>query len=234
MHFFYTPDINSDVYTLNEQESRHCVKVLRLKTGDIIYLTDGIGNIFKTEIIDTDAKACKVNIIETFKEYEKRNFKIHIAVAPTKNINRLEWFLEKATEIGIDEITPIICEHSERKILKTERLNKIIISAIKQSLKAYKPILNEAISLNDFLNKDFQEQKFIAYCDIEKPRLLQQEYTKGNDVLILIGPEGDFSKEEFNYVLEKGFSPVSLGNSRLRTETAALVACNTINIINNI
>lgn len=233
MHFFYTPDINSDVYTLDVQESRHCVKVLRLKIDDNIYLTDGCGNLFKTKIIDTEIKACKVKVVETFKEYEKRNFRIHIAVAPTKNINRLEWFLEKATEIGIDEITPIICEHSERKIIKTERLNKIIISAVKQSLKAYKPILNEAISLKNFLKKDFQQQKFIAYCDIENPKLLQQEYKKDKDVLILIGPEGDFSKEEYKTAQERNYAPVSLGNSRLRTETAALVACDTINIINN-
>jgi 16S rRNA (uracil1498-N3)-methyltransferase len=232
MHLFYTPNIQSSQYVLDKEESTHCVRVLRLTEGNVIHLTDGKGNLFKAKLVSTSIKECIVEIIETFPDYGKLNFELHIAIAPTKNIDRFEWFLEKATEIGISQITPIICEHSERTIVKPDRLKKIITSAVKQSLKAYHPVLNEAIKFKDFLKKDFKDNKFIAHCEKEEKQSLQDVYQKANNALILIGPEGDFSVNEINAALEKKFLPVSLGNSRLRTETAGLVACHTINLIN--
>ena len=232
MHLFYTPNIQSSQYVLDKEESTHCVRVLRLTEGNVIHLTDGKGNLFKAKLVSTSIKECIVEIIETFPDYGKLNFELHIAIAPTKNIDRFEWFLEKATEIGISQITPIICEHSERTIVKPDRLKKIITSAVKQSLKAYHPVLNEAIKFKDFLKKDFKDNEFIAHCEKEEKQSLQDVYQKANNALILIGPEGDFSVNEINAALEKKFLPVSLGNSRLRTETAGLVACHTINLIN--
>ena len=232
MHLFYTPHINSDIYTLDEQESKHCVRVLRLKVGDEITLTDGIGNLYFTKIIEDHPKRCTVQVTEVKKEYRKRPFKIHIALAPTKNIARTEWFVEKATEIGIDEITPLICEHSERKTTKTERLSKRITSAVKQSLKAYHPVMNPAVEFNKFVQKEFIGAKFIAYCSDEYRDSLKNVYEKGEDALVLIGPEGDFSPDEVELAIKHGFSPVSLGSSRLRTETAALYACCVLNLRN--
>ncbi len=232
MQLFFAPDISSDKYILPEAESKHCIKVLRLKTGDAIHLTDGMGNLYETRIIDDNIKKCTLEIIRVQKEVGKRNYKIHIAVAPTKNISRFEWFLEKATEIGIDEITPVICEHSERKVIKTERLNKVITSAMKQSLKTYHPELNKAIKYKDFIKNDFKGNKFIAYCTDEYRDTLKDIYQKGTNALILIGPEGDFSEEEVKKAINIGYTPVSLGESRLRTETAALVACFTVNLMN--
>jgi 16S rRNA (uracil1498-N3)-methyltransferase len=232
MHLFYTPNIQSSQYVLDKEESTHCVRVLRLTEGSEIHLTDGKGNLYRAELVSASPKECIVEIIETYCEYGKLNFDLHIAIAPTKNIDRFEWFLEKATEIGISQITPIICEHSERIIVKPERLKKIITSAVKQSLKAYHPVLNEAIKLKDFLKEDFKENKFIAHCEKDEKQLLQNVYQKGNNALILIGPEGDFSMNEINAALEKDFIPISLGKSRLRTETAGIIACHTINLIN--
>lgn len=232
MHLFYTPHINSDIYTLDEQESKHCVRVLRLKVGDEITLTDGIGNLYFTKIVEDHPKRCTVQVMEVKKEYGKRPFKIHIALAPTKNIARTEWFIEKATEIGIDEITPLICEHSERKIVKTERLNKVVTSAVKQSLKAYHPVMNPAVEFNKFVQKEFIGGKFIAYCSNEYRDSLKNIYEKGEDALVLIGPEGDFSPDEVELAIKHGFRPVSLGFSRLRTETAALYACCVLNLRN--
>ena len=232
MHLFYCSDITGDKYTLNEDESKHCVRVLRLVNGDRIHITDGKGNLFETELIDDHPKRCTVNILDTQTEFGKRDFSLKMAVAPTKNISRYEWFLEKATELGIDQITPIICEHSERKEVKNERLEKVIVSAVKQSLKAYVPELDSAIKFKDFINQDFDGQKFIAYCEGE-PELLKEVYIPKSDVLILIGPEGDFSPTEVEQAHAAGFIPISLGKSRLRTETAAIVACHAINFMND-
>ncbi len=232
MHLFYCSDITTENYTLNEEESKHCIRVLRLKIGDMIHITDGTGNLHKTELIDDHPKRCSVKIVETQKEYGKKSYSIHMAVAPTKNINRYEWFLEKATEIGIDEITPIICEHSERKEVKINRLERVILAALKQSLKAYLPKLSEPSKFNQFVNQPFDGQKFIAYCE-GKPKLLKNLYTPNSNALILIGPEGDFSPQEVEQAIAAGFTPVSLGNSRLRTETAAVAACHTINLLND-
>jgi 16S rRNA (uracil1498-N3)-methyltransferase len=231
MHLFYTPDIIGDSYELNEEESRHCAKVLRLEQGDRVNLIDGRGGFYLAEIVNPHPKRTLLKVLEHQQEFSKRNHYLHIAVAPTKNIDRFEWFLEKATEIGIDEITPIICERSERKDVKTERLNKIITSAVKQSLKAYHPKLNEPSRFKDFIQKS-GSQKFIAHCiDSEKSALSDKINLHGN-YTVLIGPEGDFSPSELDSALNSGYIPVTLGDSRLRTETAALQACFEINFLN--
>ncbi len=232
MQLFYCLDIQGSTHTLNEDESKHIIRVLRLKNGDLINLTDGKGGLYKAELIDDHPKRCTVSIVDAQNNYGKRSFKLHLAVAPTKNIGRYEWFLEKATEIGIDEITPIVCEHSERKEVKLARFEKVIVSAIKQSLKAFIPKLNKVDKFQDFIKQDFSGQKFIAYCD-EDHNLLKKQYTPRSDVIILIGPEGDFSPEEIKLAIKQGFVPVSLGESRLRTETAAIAACHSINMIND-
>ena len=232
MQLFYFPDIKEKEYTLTEEESKHSIRVLRLKIGDIIHITDGNGNMLQTELVDDHPKKCRVKIIDKKTEFGKKDFYLHLAVAPTKNNSRYEWFLEKATEIGIDEITPIICEHSERKEIKIVRMDKIIISAIKQSLKAYKPKFNESVKFSSFIKQTFIGKKFIAYCD-GNPGLLKNLYNSGENALVMIGPEGDFSPEEVKMAVENGFEIVSLGKSRLRTETAAIAACHTINLLND-
>ena len=233
MSLFYVPALSSG-HVLPEEESQHAVKVLRLQVGEEITLIDGAGGFFKAKITNPHPKHCSFEITETILEYGKRDYHLHIAIAPTKNIERLEWFIEKATEIGIDEITPIICRFSERKVIKAERLEKIIVSASKQSLKAYFPKLNPLCSFDELIKNQQASQKFIAHCYDEDKRLLQNEVQKSNDVLILIGPEGDFSREEVQKAMSAGFIPVSLGNSRLRTETAGVVACHTVSLRNEV
>ena len=241
MHLFYTPDISSNTYTLNEEESKHSIRVLRLKIGDKVVLIDGKGGWYEAVIKEDNPKNCVVNITETKKEFGKRNIHLHIAIAPTKNMDRLEWFTEKATEIGIDEITTLDCQNIERTVVKTDRLNKVAVSAIKQSLKTYLPKINEITELKKLIasHTNFTGQKFIAHCypslseKGEDKRLhLKELYKKGNNALILIGPEGDFSVEEVKLALNNGFKEISLGSSRLRTETAAMYACTTVNILN--
>ena len=241
MSLFYVPNLTSG-NVLPEEESQHAVKVLRLQTGNEIIVVDGIGGFYKAKITNTHPKHCGFEIVETIKEYGKQNYKLHIAIAPTKNIERLEWFIEKATEIGIDEITPFICRFSERKVVKAERLEKIIVSAAKQSVKAYFPILNPLCTFDELMKQHQASQKFIAHCyptlppqsgnNFPEKKLFQNEIQKSSDILILIGPEGDFSVEEVEKAISLGFSPVSLGESRLRTETAGLVACHTVAIFN--
>lgn len=231
MHVFYTPDIQTS-NELPEEEAQHCTRVLRLNTGDEITLTDGKGHFYKAEITAATNKRCLVAIRETIVQEPAWNCHLHIAMAPTKNMDRNEWFAEKATEIGFDELTFLNCRFSERKVIKNERIEKILISAIKQSLKARLPILNDMTDFDRFIARDFKGQKFIAHCyEGEKP-LLKNVLKPGEDVLVLIGPEGDFSEEEVSKAIERGFIPISLGKSRLRTETAALVACHTLNLIN--
>ena len=231
MALFYVPDLVSG-HVLPEEESQHAVKVLRLQAGAEITVIDGVGGYYKAKIIHPHPKHCTFEINESIPEYGKRNFHLHIAIAPTKNVERLEWFIEKATEIGIDEITPLLCRFSERKIIKAERLEKIIVSAAKQSVKAYFPIIHPLCTFDELIKTHQASQKFIAHCYEEDKKLLQNEIRKSTDVLILIGPEGDFSKEELQKAISVGFIPVSLGNSRLRTETAGVVACHTVNLRN--
>ena len=232
MSLFYVPTL-STAHILPEEESQHAVKVLRLQVGDDITVVDGVGGFYNAKITNPHPKHCGFEIIETITEFGKRDYKLHIAIAPTKNIERLEWFIEKATEMGIDEITPIICRFSERKIIKAERLDKIIVSAAKQSVKAYFPQLNPLCTFDELIKKHQATQKFIAHCYEEDKKLLQTEIHRSSDILILIGPEGDFSKEEVQKAMSAGFVPVSLGNSRLRTETAGVVACCTVAVMNN-
>jgi len=232
MHWFYSPDIKNKQYTLNEQESKHCVRVLRLKQQDKIYLVDGLGTLFTAKIIVPNPKKTAVEIIEIRKNYGKRNYKLHIAVAPTKTNERFEWFLEKATEIGIDEITPLLCEHSERKKIKHERYNKVLEAAMKQSYKAYHPKLNKLTKFSDFVKNAKEPNKIIAHCIEGNRKKLKNLIFPDTEILITIGPEGGFSPKEINIALQNNFLPATLANTRLRTETAAIVACNAVAFIN--
>jgi 16S rRNA (uracil1498-N3)-methyltransferase len=232
MNIFLIEQTADKITLLNEEESFHCIKVLRMKVGDAIEMIDGKGNFYQGEIADANPKACSVIIKNVIHDFGKRNYHLHIAIAPTKNIDRFEWFLEKATEIGIDEITPLFCEHSERKEVKTERLNKVIVSAMKQSVKALQPKLNSPFRFKDFVLQQSQSRKIICSCDADKNSLLKNIYVKEKPVLILIGPEGDFSSEEIILAEKNNFVSASLGESRLRTETAGVVACNTISLLN--
>ncbi len=233
MQLFYNPNINNNesYFTFDKTESKHIVKVLRKQKGDTVYITNGKGILFESILINSDEKKCQVSIKSFQKETESLNYNLHIAIAPTKNIQRLEWFLEKATEIGITEITPILCKHSERKIIKKERLEKVLISAMKQSLKYTLPKLNEMISFSEFIKTNQSKNRFIAHCiDNEKYRLKQtlQLVKPKENITILIGPEGDFSLTEITFALNNKFKAVSLGNSRLRTETAGVVAVHSV------
>lgn len=257
MQLFYTPDITSNTYSLNEEEARHCLKVLRLQKGDVVHLTNGKGTLYKAQITHIDKISCEVEVIETIEEYGKRNHYLHIAIAPTKNSDRLEWFLEKATEIGIDEITPLICERSVKEKLRVDRLNKIITSAVKQSVKAYYPKLNEASPLAPLLRRGEGCVKLIAHCNSNETVLIQKIVAEtlsnlnqsntlqnanssllgrlgGASYLVLIGPEGDFTSSEIELAMLHQFIPISLGKSRLRTETAGVYACTVINSLNEV
>lgn len=235
MQLFYNPLISETEksFVFDKEESKHIIKVLRKKESDILFVTNGLGFLFKTEVALASDSKCTVTILSLEKQ-EPSKYHLHLAVAPTKMNERYEWFLEKATEIGIQEITPIICEHSERKIIKTDRFQKIIESAVKQSLHFYIPKLNEPISYKDFLKKEFNGQKFIAHCEETDKKSLKSQIKKENDILILIGPEGDFSVKEIQMALDNKFIPVSLGSTRLRTETAAIVACHSVNFLNDL
>ncbi len=232
MHLFYTPLINGELHMLNEEESKHCIRVLRLQVNEEINLIDGKGGFYTAVIIDAHPKRTALRVTNVELNYGKRNHYLHIAIAPTKNIERTEWFLEKATEIGIDEISLINCERSERKDVKTERLIKVVTSAIKQSIKAYHPVVNDIVPFRKFIESKFEGQKFIAHCiDLDK-QYLKKDLVKHSNYLILIGPEGDFSAAEVGLALEAGFNPITLGDSRLRTETAGLEACFEVNFLN--
>ncbi|MCR4619376.1 MAG: 16S rRNA (uracil(1498)-N(3))-methyltransferase [Paludibacteraceae bacterium] len=232
---FYTPEIDREAirHVLSEPESQHAIRVLRLKSGEKVTLVDGKGSAYECMIVNPHQKRCEVEVINRLDGVGKRDYRVHIAIAPTKLNERTEWFLEKATEIGIDEVTPILSQHSERKELKLERMDKIIVAAMKQSQKAYKPILNEMMSFTDFLkkNEDVKAQKFIAHCHQGEKMKLKEAKTC-SDVIVMIGPEGDFSEEEVESAIRCGYKACTLGDSRLRTETAALVACHTIHLIN--
>lgn len=231
MQIFYTPDIATNPI-LPEEESGHCIRVLRLSEGDQILLTDGKGYFYKAEISAAHPKHCGVNLLESWQQPRLWPFRVHIAVAPTKNMDRMEWFAEKATEIGIDAISCLNCRFSERKEIKPARLEKILVSAMKQSQKATLPELEGMVDFKQFVNRQFEGRKFIAYCKEDQKLLLKQTYHPGENALVLIGPEGDFSPEEIALAKANGFEPISLGDSRLRTETAALVACHTLHVLN--
>ena len=234
MQLFYNKDISpeNNQITFDKNESRHIVRVLRKKEGDFLYITNGNGYLFTCEILISNDKKCVADIIKSEEKPKPWNYYLHIAIAPTKNNDRYEWFLEKATEIGIDEITPIICQNSERKVLKVERMEKILQSAMKQSLKFTLPKLNEPVKLTDFINKPQQGKTCIAHCEEQEKTLLKEHITSNEDVTLLIGPEGDFSVTEIQKALEKNYLPITLGESRLRTETAGIVATQSISFIN--
>jgi len=232
-HLFYHPDIdeNTATFSFDAEESNHLVKAMRKQAGDIVHVTNGRGWGFEAEITENDPKKCTLEVKQT-RRYAKRNYYLHMAVAPTKMNDRYEWFLEKAMEIGVDEITPVFCTHSERKQVKPKRFQKILIASLKQSLQYYLPKLNEAVALEDFLDRPYQGLLFIAHCRESERYTLKRKALADHKVTILIGPEGDFSEEEVHTATKKGFTPISLGNNRLRTETAAIAACHTISLIN--
>ena len=240
MYLFYTPHIVGKqdevgrTYSLSEEESGHCVRVLRYTRGDEILLTNGQGMTYTARITNPHPKHCEFEVLTA--EQQERHHKpyIHLAIAPTKNIERLEWCVEKCTEIGVDEITPLLCRFSERKQLRLDRLEKIILSAAKQSLTPYLPKLNELTPYDGFVKAASEKQKFIAHCYKDEKRELKDcLQPDAQSVLVLIGPEGDFSEQEVEEALQLGFVPVSLGNSRLRTETAGIVACHTIVLLDS-
>lgn len=232
MRLFYTDRIDYGIVTLNEEESRHCVKVMRLRPGDAIDVTDGQGTLYRCRLIDANARECTAAVEDSIHAPNRAPFKLHIAVAPTKNPARMEWLVEKAVEIGVDEITPIVCEHSERSVMKTERLGKVAVSAMKQSLHTHLPVINEPVALTDLTEKAFAGQRFVAHCDGDYRTPLREAYTPGQDATVLIGPEGGFSDNEIKKALSAGYVPVTMGESRLRTETAALAAVALINLLN--
>ena len=233
MQIFYAPDINSNSYILDEKESKHLIRVLRMAKGSSVRLIDGKGNLYEGFISKPDQNKCTIDITRKIIDFEKRNYRLHIAISPLKNPERFEWFVEKSVEFGIDEITPLICRNTEKPGIKTERVNNLIISAMKQSLKATKTVLNESSSFNDFISKDFDGIRMIAHCDDSIiRRKVSEVYTKNENAIILIGPEGDFSSEEIALAVNKRYLPVHLGPSRLRTETAGIAACHSIYFIN--
>jgi len=233
MQLFYNQDINENTteFTFEKAESKHIVKVLRKTIGDTLFITNGKGWLFTAQISVPNINKCTANIVS--RQYQsKRNYTLHLAVAPTKINDRYEWFLEKATEIGIDSITPIICDHSERKVIKPERFERILQSAMKQSLSSYLPKLNDAMIFHDFIKQDFEGELYIAHCEETEKKSLKQQLKPNTGITILIGPEGDFSVKEITKAIENNFIPVTLGETRLRTETAAIVACHSVVFIN--
>lgn len=233
MIIFYAPDIAANP-ELNEEESGHAVRVLRHKEGDDLVIVDGAGNFHYAHIINAHPKHCAVEVDKVVPE-KHWGYYVELGVAPTKNLDRIEWFIEKATEMGIDRVVPLKCRFSERKELKTERIRKIAISAMKQSLKATLPAIEEMTDIKQYIKEPFDGQKFIAHCIKDSERkLLSKEIIPGGKVRMLIGPEGDFSEEEIQLAIDNGYIPVSLGEQRLRTETAAVASVHTVHVINEI
>ena len=236
MDFFFSNDIDNQIIILDNDESRHCIKVMRHKVGDLIKIVDGLGNLYSGNLVSFNKNSCAIQINDKTENYKKRNQHIHIGISPIKNQDRLEWFIEKSVEIGIDEITLIDCDRTLRKKIKIDRLNKIAITAMKQSLKAYIPKINDVISVNDFIMYNQSSSKFICHLDNDDRRdvfYYKDDIKKYKNVSILIGPEGDFSASEIELAVDNNFLCVTLGNSRLRTETAGVVACHLFNLMNN-
>jgi 16S rRNA (uracil1498-N3)-methyltransferase len=233
MLLFYTPHISGERYVLPEEESKHCLRVLRLSKGDTLHLTDGKGALYTAQITDDRTKHCEIKITGKQENYGMRNYYLHLAVAPTKNADRYEQLLDTATEIGIDEITPVICDHSERRTVKTERLEKILVAAMKQSLKTRLPQLHPPVAFADFIRQPFDGGKYIGCCHPGVPReLFWKVSPPAPRALVLIGPEGDFSEREMKEALQAGFQAVSFGESRFRVETAGMIACTIVGIKN--
>lgn len=233
MQLFYNPTINetTESFSFDKEESKHIIKVLRKKDTDILFVTNGLGLLFKTEITLASDNKCTVQIL-AIEKAEPSKFQLHLAVAPTKMNDRYEWFLEKATEIGIHEITPIICDRSERKVVNKERFEKILLTAMKQSNVLFLPKLNEAMTFKEFVKRKNEGLQLIAHCEETDKKTLKSVLKPGENITLLIGPEGDFSEKEITLALENDYTPVSLGNTRLRTETAAIVACHSVVFVN--
>ena len=236
-HIFYVPTacnavVGQQIY-LDEDESAHCAKVLRLRPGEIISVIDGCGHLYDATLTLCDKKCCSATISSIETDVYIRPDRNHVAIAPTKNIDRFEWFVEKAVEFGIDEITPLLCDHSERKVLKIDRLQKIVVSAVKQSGNVIMPVVNELTPYKEFVTNCHSACKMIAHCEPQEKKFFSQNAAGFNDFCTLIGPEGDFSVEEVGQAEISGFRPVSLGDSRLRTETAALVAVHLMRLFNS-
>ena len=236
MQLFYAPDLTTPRYTLGEEESKHCIRVLRLRRGDTLHLTDGRGTLYRCEIAEEDARRCTVRVVERFPDYERMPYRLTMAVAPTKNIERFEWFLEKATEVGVSEIVPLLCERSERRALKIERAERVVVSAMKQSLKAFCPTLRPLTPFGEAAAMPFEGRKFIAHCaPAQSPAgkaYLARALRPGETATVFIGPEGDFSPGEIAFALANGFEEITLGRQRLRTETAALAAVVMASVVN--
>lgn len=236
MQLFYAPDLTPPLYTLSEEESKHCVRVLRLGCGDTLHITDGRGNLFCCELTNADPRRCTVRVVETRSAWEKLPYALTMAVAPTKNADRFEWFLEKATEVGVGTIVPLDAEHSERRVYKPERGERVITAAMKQSLKAYRPELRPLTPLREAVSAPFEGRKFIAHCAPAQSSAgkayLPATLRPGEAALVFIGPEGDFSPEEIAFALANGFEEITLGTQRLRTETAALAAVVMVSVVN--
>jgi 16S rRNA (uracil1498-N3)-methyltransferase len=233
MQIFYAPDISGNEFILDEFESRHCVRVMRMRAGTPVNMIDGKGNLYEGVISVADQKACRIEIKNVFHDFEKRPYSLHIGISPLKNVDRFEWFIEKSVEIGIDEITPVICSNTEKKTVKAERINNIIISAMKQSLKAFRTRFNNPVGFCEFISSADYGIKLIAHCNNGIERLsLGAAYSAGKRAVILIGPEGDFSYDEIEAAIESGFRSITLGNNRLRSETAGIVACHSVNFLN--
>lgn len=232
MNLFYSPQIEGDVFLLNENESKHAVRVLRLTAGSRVILVDGKGGWFEATILEDHPKRCLLKIDSLTSNYKPLSYHLHLAISPTKNMDRFEWFLEKATEIGISTITPLLCQRTERRNLKPERLEKVLISAMKQSLKAYLPVLNPAEKVEDFLAHEREGCKGIAHC-LPNERKGVNELSQSDQYTLMVGPEGDFTEEEIAGALKAGFIPFHLGESRLRTETAGVYITTAIQIITN-
>lgn len=226
MSLFYVPDIAGS-WELTQEEAAHAIRVLRLQVGDKLDITDGAGSLYPTSVASIQGKHCYVEPVEAVRVPKNWSGMLHIAIAPTKNMDRIEWFAEKATEIGLDELTFLNCRFSERKVVKPERVERIVVSAMKQSLKYSKPVVGDMVDFKRFIAAERKGAKFIAHCYDSERVLLKDILVPGEDATVLIGPEGDFSPEEVELAIKAGYRPVSLGSSRLRTETAALVACHT-------
>lgn len=233
MHIFYCENLNHNTALLNEEESKHVAQVLRLRVGDAVQVIDGKGKFCEAKITIAHSKKCELELINCIADYQSRNYKLHIAIAPTKQMERFEWFLEKAVELGVDEITPLICHDSVRTVIRKDRLEKIILSAVKQSVQAYIPVLNDATPFNIFIAKNQDAIKMIAHCDEGNKQPAQNVITKNKNAVMLIGPEGDFAGDEILAALKNNFIPVTLGETRLRTETAGVYACSLLRVMNS-
>jgi len=229
MQLFYQPELKNGVHYLDAEESRHVIKVLRKKKGDRIDLVDGFGTFYEAEITKADFRKCEFSIQSSREETKSSGFR-HLAIAPTKNLDRTEWLIEKAVELGVDRISFVLCQNSERTVLKTDRLVKKAISAMKQSIKATLPQIDEMVKLKQFIKSCETPSKFIAYVDFENPKHLKDCLKTGQQSVVLIGPEGDFDPSELAEAISAGFEKVSLGDSRLRTETAGLAAVHILNL----